>query len=233
MHKGFQWSTEWILKLKEFDSLGKMKLNHLKAIKDQEERLSKLNLNRQKQLEEASALRSELLSIQQSYFETEKKLNTCEEQASRLRSVGGDENKIANFKTEASELENKLFELLEKTEAIQIALEDSKTFLSGLEKTYLEIEAEVTQEVQENQRGIAQVDLRMKLIQEELPPEFNSTLERTLKKKLAVGSFTRIDNGSCYFCRYKISRTDESEIDMQKNLKVCPQCSRIFLPFGN
>jgi predicted nucleic acid-binding Zn-ribbon protein len=210
-----------------------MKLNHLKAIKEQEERLSKLILKRQEQQDEASGLRSELLLIQQSYFETEKKLNTCEEQASRLRSVGGDETKITNFKNEATELENKLFELLEKTEAIQAGLEDSKTFLSGLEKTYLEIESEVTQEVQENRTGVAQVELRMKLIQDELPAEFNSTLERTLKKNLAVGSFTRIDNGSCYFCRYKISRTDESEIDMQKNLKVCPQCSRIFLPFGN
>lgn len=226
-------STEWFSKLKEFDSLGKMKSSHLKAIKDQEDRLSKLNSKRQEQLDEVGILKSEHLKVQQFYFETEKKMNICEEQATRIRSIGGDEAKIAAFKKEAVELENTLFELLDKTEEIQASLEDKKTFLSGLENTYKEIESEVIVEIKEAQSGLAQVELRMKLIQEELPTEFNSTLDRTLKKNLAVGSFTRIDNGSCYFCRYKISRTDESEIDMQKNLKVCPQCSRIFLPYGS
>jgi predicted nucleic acid-binding Zn-ribbon protein len=226
-------SAEWFFKLKEFDSLGKMRINHLKLIQEQEQRLTKLNIRRQEQLDEASGLRSELLSVQQYYFEAEKKMNTCEEQASRLRAVGGDEAKIANFHKEATTLEDSLFALLERTETIQQELEDKKTFLAGLEKTYLEIESEVKEEIQDNQKGVSQADLRMKLILEELPSGFRDTLERTLKKNLAVGSFTRIDNGSCFFCRYKISRTDESEIDMQQMLKICPQCSRIFLPYGS
>jgi predicted nucleic acid-binding Zn-ribbon protein len=53
-----------------------------------------------------------------------------------------------------------------------------------------------------------------------------------MAKNLAHGPFTRIDQGSCFLCRYKISRVEESEIDMQKALKICPQCSRIFLPYG-
>jgi predicted nucleic acid-binding Zn-ribbon protein len=226
-------SAEWFFKLKEFDSLGKMRINHLKVIQEQEQRLTKLNIRRQEQLDEANGLRSELLSVQQNYFEAEKKMNTCEEQASRLKAVGGDEAKIANFQKEATALEDSLFALLERTEAIHLELEDKKTFLIGLEKTYLEIQTEVNEEIQENQKGVSQADLRMKLILEELPSGFRETLERTLKKNLAVGSFTRIDNGSCFFCRYKISRTDESEIDMQQMLKVCPQCSRIFLPYGS
>jgi predicted nucleic acid-binding Zn-ribbon protein len=226
-------SADWFFKLKEFDSLGKMRITHLKAIKEQEERLAKLNVKRQEQLDEMSALKTELLSVQQNYFETEKKMNSCEEQAARLSERGGEETKIANYKKEAADLENKLFELLERTEAIQVGLDEKKTFLTGLQNTFNEIETEVNQEIEENKKGLVQVDLRMKLILEELPADFRETLERTLKKNLAVGSFTRIDNGSCFFCRYKISRTDESEIDMQKMLKICPQCSRIFLPFGN
>lgn len=226
-------SAEWFFKLKEFDSIGKMRINHLKVIQEQEQRLTKLNIRRQEQLDEANGLRSELLSVQQNYFEAEKKMNTCEEQASRLKAVGGDEAKIVNFQKEATALEDSLFAFLERTEAIQQELEDKKTFLAGLEKTYQEIETEVKVEIQDNQKGVSQADLRMKLILEELPSGFRETLERTLKKNLAVGSFTRIDNGSCFFCRYKISRTDESEIDMQQLLKVCPQCSRIFLPYGS
>jgi predicted nucleic acid-binding Zn-ribbon protein len=226
-------SAEWFFKLKEFDSLGKMRINHLKVIQEQEQRLTKLNIRRQEQLDEASGLKSELLSVQQNYFEAEKKMNTCEEQASRLKAIGGDEAKIVNFQKEATALEDSLFAFLERTEAIQQELEDKKTFLAGLEKTYQEIESEVKEEIQDNQKGVSQADLRMKLILEELPSGFREMLERTLKKNLAVGSFTRIDNGSCFFCRYKISRTDESEIDMQQMLKICPQCSRIFLPYGS
>ena len=225
-------SAEWFFKLKEFDSLGKMKNTHLKAIKEQTERLEKLNIKRQDHLAEVSELKTELLSVQQSYFETEKKMNTAEEQATRLKDVGGDEAKIAKFKVDAEACENALFEMLERTEAIQVSIDEKKTFLSGLEKTFAEIAAEVKTEIAQEQTAIEQASMRMKLIEEELPAEFRSTLERTLKKNLAVGSFTRIDQGSCFFCRYKISRTEESEIDMQKNLKTCPQCSRIFLPFG-
>ena len=225
-------SAEWFFKLKEFDSLGKMKNTHLKTIKEQTERLEKLNIKRQDHLNEIAELKTELLSVQQTYFETEKKMNTAEEQASRLRDMGGDEAKIAKFKAEAATCENELFEMLERIEAIQASMEDKKTFLSGLEKTYAEIESEVKVEISQEEKAIEQASMRMKLIEEELPSDFRATLERTLKKNLAIGSFTRIDQGSCFFCRYKISRTEESEIDMQKNLKTCPQCTRIFLPFG-
>jgi predicted nucleic acid-binding Zn-ribbon protein len=226
-------SAEWFFKLKEFDSLGKMRIKHLKEIQEQQERLTKLNVKRQEQIDESSSLRSELLTVQQAYFDNEKKMNTCEEQAARLQEVGGDDKKIANFKKEAVELENSLFALLEQTESIQLSLNEKKTFLTGLEKTFKEIESEVNEEIKIHQTGITQADMRMDLIKEELPKEFQETLDRTLKKNLAVGSFTRIENGSCYFCRYKISRTDESEIDQQFKLKTCPQCSRIFLPYNS
>lgn len=226
-------SAEWFFKLKEFDSLGKMKNTHLKAIKEQTERLEKLNVKRQDHLTEVSELKSELVSVQQAYFETEKKMTTAEEQATRLKDVGGDEAKIANFKAAANDCEDSLFEMLERTEAIGALIEEKKTFLSGLEKTFIEIESEVKAKISQEQIAIEQATMRMKLIEDELPDDFRSTLERTLKKNLAVGSFTRIDQGSCFFCRYKISRTEESEIDMQKNLKTCPQCSRIFLPYGS
>ena len=225
-------SAEWFLKLKEFDSLGKMRIKHLKEIQEQQERLTKLNVKRQEQIDESSTLRSELLSVQQAYFDNEKKMNTCEEQAARLQDVGGDDKKIANYKKEAVELENSLFNLLEQTESIQLSLNEKKTFLTGLEKTFKEIEAEVNEEIKIHQLEISQADMRLDLIKEELPKEFQDLLDRTLKKNLAVGSFTKIDKGSCFFCRYKISRTDESEIDQEFKLKTCPQCSRIFLPYN-
>lgn len=226
-------SGEWFFKLKEFDSLEKMRIGHFKQIQEEEQRLERLNIKRQEQLDAQADLTSELHQLQQAYFETEKKLKTCEEQAQRLRDLGGDEEKIKRFQTEAGDLENLLFEMLDKTEQLQMGLNDIKIFLSGLEKTTQEISSEVQTEILKKRHEMTQIELRLKLIKEELPKEFRDALEKTLKKNLALGPFTRIENGCCFFCRSKISRVEESEIDMQKALKFCPQCLRIFLPYGS
>jgi predicted nucleic acid-binding Zn-ribbon protein len=226
-------SAEWFFKLKEFDSLSKMRINHLKALKEQEARLESLNIKRQNKLNEVTELKNELLSLQQKYFEAEKKMKSCEEQAQRIKDIGGSEDKINSYIKEAAEIENSLFAQLERTDAIHVEMEDAKTFLNGLEKTYLEIEGEAKEEIQKQTLEISQAEMRMKLIQEELPDDFRRILESTLKKNLAIGPFTRNNNGSCYFCHWKISKSDESEIDMQHQLKTCSQCSRIFLPYGS
>ena len=226
-------SAEWFFKLKEFDSLGKMRINHLKAIKEQQARLESLNIKRQKKQDEVAELKNELHSLQQKYYESEKKMKSCEEQASRLKDIGGSEEKINAYIKEASVIENGLFEQLERTDGIHIELEEAKVFLKGLEKSFTEIEGEVKEEIQKHTLENSQVEMRMKLIMEELPDDFRRILESTLKKNLAVGPFTRLNNGSCFFCHWKISRVVESEIDMQRQLKICPQCSRIFLPYGS
>lgn len=226
-------TADWFLKLKEFDSLEKMRISHLKAIKDQEDRLQHLNVKRQEQQKVQEILKAELHSLQQAYFETEKKLKICEEQASRLKDLGGDSDKIDRYQKDAATLEDDLFSILEKIESNQESIQEKKTFLAGIENTIQEIKSEVEAEIKEHSKAIEQLELRLKLIKAELPSDFKDALERTLKKNLALGPFTRVDQGSCYFCRYKISRIDESEIDMQRALKFCPQCSRLFLPYGS
>jgi predicted nucleic acid-binding Zn-ribbon protein len=226
-------TADWFLKLKEFDSLEKMRISHLKAIKGQEDRLQLLNVKRQEQQKTLEILKNELHSLQQAYFETEKKLKICEEQASRLKDLGGDSDKIDRYQKDAGVLEDDLFAILEKIESQQVSMQENKTFLSGIENTIQEIKSEVEAEIKEHSKQIEQLELRLKLLKEDLPPDFKDALERTLKKNLALGPFTRVDQGSCYFCRYKISRIDESEIDMQRALKFCPQCSRLFLPYGS
>ena len=226
-------TADWFLKLKEFDSLEKMRISHLKAIKDQEDRLQHLNVKRQEQQKVQEILKAELHSLQQAYFETEKKLKICEEQASRLKDLGGDSDKIDRYQKDAATLEDDLFSILEKIESHQESIQEKKTFLAGIENTIQEIKSEVEAEIKEHSKAIEQLELRLKLIKAELPSDFKDALERTLKKNLALGPFTRVDQGSCYFCRYKISRIDESEIDMQRALKFCPQCSRLFLPYGS
>jgi predicted nucleic acid-binding Zn-ribbon protein len=225
-------SVEWFLKLKEFDSLSRMRINHLKLIKEQEDRLSALEEKQKEASLRTVKLKQDHHELQQKLYETEKKLKQSEEQKQRLIDIGGDESKIKNFEKEAMEAEEQGLELLSQIETNEVELTEVKQFMEGLKKTTDEISHEVNEEKNKEQKELDQIEMRLNLIREELPEDFRRILDKTVAKNLAIGPFTRIESGSCFFCRYKISRTDESEIDMQKGLKTCPQCSRIFLPYG-
>jgi predicted nucleic acid-binding Zn-ribbon protein len=220
------------LKLKEIDSLAKMRINYLKTKSEQNERLSKLNERQEAALMQTTKLKQETVSTHTQLAEIEQKLKSFTEQRQRLIDLGGDEKKIQNYQLEIAQLEEKGMETLLRLDEIEQELKDNKTFLTGIEKTIQEIQNELAPEFQKIEQELGNVDLRSNLLIEELPGEYKTLLQKTTAKNLAFGPFTRIEQGSCYFCRYKISRMEESEIDMQKNLKTCPQCSRIFLPYG-
>lgn len=225
-------SIESFTKLKEIDSLTKLKNSHVKAKLDEESRLNKL-LERKTQTESAITAQKQLIiSKNTEMAELEKRLKNAAEQKQRLMDIGGDEKKIQDFTNQISELEEKGFLLLDEQEKIESELGDLKTFLGGLEKTIFEIKAEIDEASLKLNQEIANSELRIELLMNELPADFKSLLIKVSSKNLAHGPFTRIEQGSCYFCRYKISRLDESEIDMLKGLKTCPQCGRIFLPYG-
>jgi predicted nucleic acid-binding Zn-ribbon protein len=225
-------SVESFFKLKEIASLTNMRINQLKAKYDQEDRLSKLNKRRATEDLQTVKLKQELISLYAQIAEMEIKLKTASEQKQRMIDHGGDEKKIFKFSQEIESLETNGFELMEKADDFEREISAKKVFISGLDATISEIQQEVDQEISKANKEIENLELRLKLILEELPSDFRSLLERVSSKNLAHGPFTRIDQGSCFFCRYKISRVEESEIDMQKGLKTCSQCGRIFLPYG-
>ena len=225
-------SVELFYKLKEIDSLTKMRIKHLKESGEQDDRLSKLRERRSLCLEQTAALNQKVITLQQEMFELERKLKTATEQRQRMLDMGGEEKKIGEFQDEISRLEERGFSYLEEIEAAQNEVAESKTFLAGLEKTYAEIASEVATAIGQSETEVKNIDLRLRLLAEELPPHFRETLEKVQSKNLAQGPFTRVIEGSCYVCRYKISRQDESEIDMQQMLKRCASCGRIFLPYG-
>lgn len=226
-------SVEWFLKLKEIDSLSKMRINHLKVLDEQQERVTKLVDRKKVTILHTTSLGQDLRTLQQEMFELEKKLKMYSDQKTNLESLGGDEKKIEAFKNNIEDLENDGLVLMDKQDSIQKEIDDDTTFLKGLEKTILEIESEASALIAEQKTELERIELRLKMLEEELPDNFQQVFRRTLLKKLAHGPFTRIDNASCFFCRHKVSRQEESEIDMQQNLKTCHQCGRIFLPYGS
>jgi predicted nucleic acid-binding Zn-ribbon protein len=226
-------SVEWFLKLKEIDSLSKMRIGHLKAQDEEKVRISKLNDRLQAAKLQRDTLKQNLINSNAHLSEVEGKLKINSEQRQRLLDMGGDETKIKSFEEEISRLEEQGLLFLDELQSIETELEDNKTFQAGLEKTISEIKEEIRPELEKHDQEVKNLELRIELLTAELPADFKSILIKTVAKNLNHGPFTRIEQGSCYFCRYKISRVDESEIDMQKGLKVCPQCQRIFLPYGS
>lgn len=226
-------SIEWFLKLKEIDSLTKMRLSEIKQKQDQENRLSKLLTTKNEKESESEDLKHKLLGVRNEIAHIESSIKQASEQRQRLMDIGGDEAKIAKFADDIASWEEAGLLLLEQEEEVQTAIADTRVFLQGLEKSTLEIANEAEAAIKQHQGMIQQYEMRIQLLTEELPDQFQNLLKKIMSKNLAHGPFTRIEQGSCYFCRFKISRLDESQIDMQKELKTCPQCTRIFLPFGS
>lgn len=225
-------SLEWFSRLKEYDSLSKARLSHLSAIRDQDDRMLALEKRREEKLAQLSILKADYVRHQQELLELENKMKILNQQKERWIDQGGDDAKKILMEEEIAKLEDQGFQFLELLDANETDRKDAQTFIEGVGKTISEISEEAKSEIAKHHDSIKQLDLRLEGILDLLPAEFKDLLMRTLKKNLAHGPFTRMDNGSCMFCRYKISRMDESEIDMQKKLKTCPQCSRIFIPYG-
>lgn len=226
-------SVDQFLKLKELDSLTKMRRHCLDQKKDQEDRVSKLQERFQDESLQTTKLKQSLVSSQTELAALEQKIKQASLQKQRLMDIGGSEEKILAFSEEINKLEEGGLLLLERIDHLIKELEDNRTFLSGLEKTLSEIHLESQEEIKRLQQELQNTNLRIQSLLEDLPLDFRSTYDKVAARNLAHGPFTRVDQGSCFFCRYQISRVDESQVDKQKELKCCRQCERIFLPYGS
>jgi predicted nucleic acid-binding Zn-ribbon protein len=222
-------SNEWFLKLREIDSLLREKKRIETNIDEENNRLTKLSSQLSFSLDESDKTKKELFSKQNILFELEKKIKTFSSQKDNLFSVG---KEFSHLIPQIDELETQGLDLLTEIEELQIKERELATFQKGLQKTIEEIQSEVTKTLIEEEKKIENILLRIELLERDLPQKISEVYKRTLTKNLAHGPFSKNEQGHCLFCRYKLSKVDESEIDIQKILKQCPQCTRIFLPYG-
>ncbi len=222
-------NSDWFLKLKEIDSLLKDKSKGDQFILDEKNRLTKLTSQLDSSKSESESLKKEIFELQTQLFEIEKKIKLFSDQKDNLFSIGKD---FSHLLKEIDQLESLGLEKIEELEQLKSKESDAQIFQKGLSKTIDEISLEVNENVSQKNGELNHILLRIKLLEEELPQDFKNLFQKIRSKNLAHGPFSKNENGSCYFCRYKLSKIEESEIDIQKLLKQCPQCSRIFLPYG-
>ena len=225
-------SREAFQKLREIDSLMKMKNKELGLVKDQDDRLSSLENKKLARQEQKDQDKKAYTSTQQELFEMEKKLKTASQQKERLSEYSPDDQKIKELSNHIEEYELKGFELIEKIEMIERDLKDHDTFLHGLENTMKEISLESLDEKNLHVKEAQNLEERIKRLHEELPDNFKGVYTRLMSKNFIHGPFTTIQNNACMFCRSSVSKVEESDIDTKFAITHCRQCGRLFLPYN-
>ncbi len=224
-------SREAFQKLREIDSLLKMKIKALALVSEQDDRLSRLQSQKTDRLEQKDQDKKLYTQTQQNLFEMEKKLKTASQQKERLEQYSPDDPKLKELAQTIEELEMQGLDFITAIDEIELRLKDHDTFLTGVTKTIEEITGEAILIKQKHQQEADNLTLRINLCTEELPSQFQQTLTRLISKNLPQAPFTTIHNQACYFCRSSVSKIEESEIDTKFAIIHCKQCGRLFLPY--
>ncbi len=200
-------------RLREYDSLMREVDRLRQGIAQESERLSR----RKSELSD----RIELLNSRESQF------RQFNHQIAEL-----DRRLAQHLSPEAkTKLEEEGLKLLSEQEEISQLISEDQVFIKGFTQTVQELESEILAEIQSSEAVIAQNLKRADSVYATLPTEWHAQYQRILAKKPAHGVFSRIENLKCQFCRYTISKVLESEVDVGLQLKGCPGCGRLLLPY--
>lgn len=226
-------STIDFSKLKEYDSLSKKEQQLLGEIDQEKLRTFKIKNLIENHLSQRAEIKNKISSTNNLILEKEAQVKTLLEQKNRLIDQGLSEDKVKDYEQKIHQLESDAFALFEEVDQLESELKETITFETGARQTLAEIESEVNEAIVKKEQDITNIKNHLLSITEELPEHIKNLLSKMIAKKLTHGPFTKIADGACLMCRFKISKIDENEIDVHRNLKQCPQCTRIFLPYGS
>jgi predicted nucleic acid-binding Zn-ribbon protein len=224
-------SREAFQKLREIDSLLKMKNKELALVKEQDDRLSRLESQKSERTDQKDQDKKLYTQTQQNLLEMEAKLKTASQQKERLSQYSPDDPKLAELSETIEKLEMDGLEMISQIDQIEQALKDHDTFLQGITKTISEISIESLETKNTHLKEISHLEMRLDLLVQELPDNFKMTYQRLMTKNFPLGPFTAVANQSCLFCRSSVSKVEESEIDTKFAIIHCKQCGRLFLPY--
>jgi predicted nucleic acid-binding Zn-ribbon protein len=131
----------------------------------------------------------------------------------------------------AVKVEEEGLAMLIRQQELEVEIEEHKTFLAGFSKTVKDIREEIELNLS-NQKMKRDATLeRAQNLFTTLPEEWQKAYQKIAAKNPAHGVFTRLDGLKCQFCRGAVSKVFESEVDTQFQLKACPSCGRLVLPY--
>jgi predicted nucleic acid-binding Zn-ribbon protein len=207
-------SVETFYSLKEIESLKKMQLTHEACIHEQEDRLLKLQERLKVQELNIQTAQDEIVKIKSEIILLEKRLQDRLDEVTKTN------------------LESQQWDFMIRIEELEKSIMEDQTFIIGFTKTMNEIDIEAQEIIQKENQELKNLELRIKLLIESLPDEVQVLLKKLQSLNLKFGVFTSIQDSSCRFCRRKLSRVEEDEIDIKLKLISCASCRRLFLPYN-
>ncbi|MBY0516546.1 MAG: hypothetical protein K2P81_06540 [Bacteriovoracaceae bacterium] len=199
--------------LREFDSLNRENESTQQKIRDEEERIKR-------RANELAQRKEQLSAREQSYKEMTHQIAELDR---RLLQHLSPEMK--------AQLEEQGLELMTQQDQIDELIKEDKTFIVGYQKTLLELTSEIESEIQILKNKILTHQKRLDSLLPTINPEWMEKYQKIRAKKLSHGSFSTLEGLHCKFCRHTVSKEFQSDVDVKLQLKSCPGCSRLILPY--
>ncbi|MCM8801547.1 MAG: C4-type zinc ribbon domain-containing protein [Candidatus Omnitrophica bacterium] len=133
---------------------------------------------------------------------------------------------IEDTKADASVIEDKILEILEKTDKAKKELELEKEKIKEEEKVFLAKKKEIEDRIKEIEERLAQLEVQRKQILPQVNPKILSQYERILLNRdgLAIVS---VRNNACSGCNMFVPAQVINLIKMYDRIVTCEVCNRI------
>lgn len=206
-------------------------------IKAENERISALDERQEKAVEKIRALEEENRSM--ALKEKELTLSSLENAIEKLRAqlnlasnekeAKGLGDTLKNKENEKQNLEEIVFQLLEKEEVNCNEIADLKNFLHGLQDTKKEIAKDASQNTQEESIKLTSNNNRLESLLNELSKDAYLVFERAQKKHPKT-PLSYIAGLSCKECHMQLNSVLKTQVENMSSIEACPYCERILLP---
>ncbi len=209
-------------------------LNEEKKAKPEEIKVIEASFEEKKK--NLAALEKAFLDAQKLKKDRELELSTKEEATKKLQSqlYSLKTNKeyqamlqqIEDSKADASLIEDKILESMDKIDMAKAEVDQEKQRLQGEEKVFSAEKAKVEARIKEIDARLAQLDAERKRITPEIDPKVLSQYERILANREGL-AIVGADDNSCHGCNMFVPPQVINLIKMYEGIITCETCNRI------
>jgi predicted nucleic acid-binding Zn-ribbon protein len=228
--------------IRETESLDRIIFQEDLKIQDEKKRITDLEHTIQQKQKEKIELEQILTSMQNQQLQWEKELEvlvsdlqTAKEKIHFIK----EESTLSRYEKqqeqrllEQEELEQKLYQSLEKQDQLEKNLQLIHTYLNNVPKTLDIIAEDVTDNVRLIEKKICTLTHQRLSLLEELPSLIKEKLKSNHihKKGQWISHIASVQEGKCTGCHIIINKKQWSALEHYQEFLSCPQCQRILIP---
>ncbi len=224
----------------EAQSLLKKIAQHRDHIEEHQKRIQFVEKNREKRKEikeenqqQVISMGKDISSLEKELFSKEKDLSRANENLHKVTSesqVKALENEIHKLTPLIEELQEEILEKLGRCEEIESEISKAEQFLEGSQVTLVELEEEVSLDIEKEEAKIKNYSQRIDFLLEGLESNNRESFLQTQKSAKDGQVIAFLNNRKCSRCRFEASSSQVAEVENARNIEFCQSCSRILIP---